>query len=311
MSAEPQTIAGIVIYHPDEANLRRLVAAVAPDLREVVVYANSPLAADTEAALREAAGGTGLSVMRRDENLGLGVAYNDLLDHARSRGAPFLFLLDQDSLPPPGAIARLATVHRRLAAAGARPAIVGPRPTDWGGRVMKSPPEQGGDGAAPGVADASRVQFVISSGSLVAVAAAGEIGPFREDFFIDAIDLEWGMRANHLGYSIWIAEDVPMAHELGRGLIRLPLGLLLTDQPPRRIYTFLRNQLAMLRLPHVPAGHKARTLLALPLRIAVYLVHNRFSREVRIALWRGLLDGARGRLGAPGEVWRRLGSRAP
>ncbi|MHC2002411.1 glycosyltransferase [Methylobacterium sp. CM6241] len=293
MSAQTQTIAGIVIYHPDQANLLRLVGVLAPDVREIVIYANSAFSQQDEETLRAAAHGTDLSVMRPGSNLGLGVAYNALLDHTRQQGANFLFLLDQDSLPEEGTIPRLAALHGHLYAAGERPAIVGPRPTDWSGKPLRAPPVEASDNDE---AHVTRVQFVISSGSLVDCEAALPIGPFRADFFIDAIDIEWCMRANHLGYSIWMADDVLMAHELGRGLIRLPFGLLLTDQPPRRLYTFLRNQLAMLRMAHVPLAHKAKTLLALPLRVVAYLVHNRFSRDTRNALWHGLIDGARGKL---------------
>ncbi|GJE16950.1 glycosyltransferase [Methylobacterium marchantiae] len=306
MSAQPQTIAGIVIYHPDEANLLRLVGVVAPDVREVVIYANSAVSPQEEKRLQDAAAGTRLTVMRPDGNLGLGTAYNDLLDHAVAHGDTFLFLLDQDSLPPLGTVPRLAALHAHLRASGARPAIVGPRPTDWAGKPMKSPP---GQGSAADEAHASRVQFVISSGSLVNCEAARGVGPFRADFFIDAIDVEWCMRANHRGYSIWIANDVLMPHELGRGLIRLPFGLSPTDQPPRRLYTFLRNQLAMLRMSHVPLAHKSKTLLVLPLRIVVYLAQNRLSREVRAALWHGLLDGARAKLGPPEIVLGRSAHR--
>lgn len=296
LSAQPQTIAGIVVYHPDEANLLRLVGVLAPDVREIVIYANSAVSSQEEDRLRAAAQGTDLSVMRPGGNLGLGAAYNALLDHTTERGGAFLFLLDQDSLPPPGAIPQLAARHAHLEEAGEKPAIVGPRPTDWDGKPLRSPPEQSGHADDT---QATRVQFVISSGSLVNCEAARAVGPFRADFFIDAIDVEWCMRANHRGYSIWIADDVPMAHELGRGLIRLPFGLSPTDQPPRRLYTFLRNQLAMLRMSHVPLAHKARTVLLLPLRIVVYLGRNRFSREVWTALLRGLIDGARAQLGPP------------
>ncbi|WP_019903739.1 glycosyltransferase [Methylobacterium sp. 77] len=303
MSAQLQTIAGIVIYHPDEANLIRLAAVLAPDVREIVIYANSAVSPQMEERLRNSAAGTLLMVMRPGSNIGLGAAYNDLLNHASGQGATFLLLLDQDSLPPPGAIPKLAARHAQLTEAGEKPAIVGPRPTDWAGEALRSPPRREGLAVAP---NSSRVQFVISSGSLINCVAAGAVGPFRADFFIDAIDVEWCMRANHRGYSTWIAEDVLMAHELGRGLIRLSFGLLLTDQPPRRLYTFLRNQLVMLRMPHVPLSHKAKTLLALPLRLAVYLKHNRFSRESRTAIWHGLIDGARGRAGAPEAVFRKI-----
>lgn len=305
MLSHPQTMAGIVIFHPDDANLLRLVAVLAPDVREIVIYANSPFDAGREARLGAAAGATPLSVVRPDGNRGLGEAYNALVAHAAGRGDTFLFILDQDSLPAPGTVPRLAAIHARLDAAGERPAIVGPRPSDRTGTPMKAPPRRGlpaGDGV-------SRVEFVISSGSLLHCAAARSVGPFRSDFFIDAIDIEWCMRANHRGFSIWIADEIRMAHELGRGLIRLPLGLLLTDQPPRRLYTYLRNQLAMLRLAHVPWRHKVQTLTALPLRIAVYLVHNRFSRETRAAIRNGVTDGARARLGAPDGAFRTLFAR--
>jgi rhamnosyltransferase len=296
--------AGIVIYHPEEGQLARLVAAVAPGLREVVVFANSEVSSALETQLGEAAHPVPCRILRPGANVGLGAAYDAFLASARAAGDRFVLLLDQDSLPPEGAVPRLAAVHARLVADGERPAIVGPQPLDPEGQPMKlalsgSPP-------TPVLAgEATRVAFVISSGSLVDVEAAATIGPFRADYFIDAIDLEWCFRAGARGFSIWVADHVRMDHRLGRGVIRLPvLGILLADQPPRRLYTYLRNQLAMLRLPHVPAAHKTRMLLSLPLRLPVYLVRNGFSREARAALLNGLRDGIAGRLGPPDGALR-------
>lgn len=300
----PAASAGIVVYHPEEDQLARLVAAVAPGLREVVVFANSTLSPTLETRLAEAADPVACRILRPGANVGLGAAYDAFLASARAAGDAFVLLLDQDSLPPEGAVPRLAAIHARLAAAGERPAIVGPQPLDPAGQPMKlalantpSPPALAGE--------ATRVAFVISSGSLVDVEAASAVGPFRADYFIDAIDLEWCFRAGARGYSIWVADEVRMDHRLGRGVIRLPvLGILLADQPPRRLYTYLRNQLSMLRLPHVPAAHKARLLLSLPLRLPVYLARNGFSREARAALRNGLRDGLRGRLGPPDGAFR-------
>jgi rhamnosyltransferase len=293
-------LAGIVVFHPDEAHLARLVEAVAPDAREVAVFANSPVSAETEAALARAGGATPVTVLRNAENLGLGEAYNRLLQRAEAGGDAFLFLLDQDSLPDPGAVPALVAAHCRLAEEGRRPAIVGAQPTGDDGAplpVAADPATRRDDPAAV------RVAFAYSSGSLLSCDAARAVGPFRADFFIDAIDVEWGMRAAAAGYTVWIAEDVRMAHDLGRGVIRLPFGLAMTDQPPPRLYTFIRNQLAMLRLPHVPRRHKLRTLALMPPRIAVYLARNGFSREVRRAVTRGLIDGAAQRLGSPERVF--------
>ncbi|MGY2049346.1 glycosyltransferase [Methylobacterium sp. JK268] len=305
MEEQQAVLAGIVAYHPDPEGLRRLAARVAPGLRALAVVANSPLDPATEAELRRAAAPTPLLVLRPDGNEGVGAAYNRLLAAAEAEGDAFVFLLDQDSLPAPGAVPALAARWRMLVEAGERPAIVAAQPVGPDGAPLGG--ARAADPRWPG-RPLRRAGFAFSSGSLVGCAAARAIGPFRADFFIDAIDVEWGMRAAARGYSVWVAPDVPMAHDLGRGVIRV-LGLTLTDQPPRRLYTFLRNQLAMLRLPHVPAAHKARTLLLMPARIGIYLWHNRFSPEVRRAVRRGLLDGARQRLGPPEAVWgdRRTG----
>ena len=76
---------------------------------------------------------------------------------------------------------------------------------------------------------------MISSGSLVSLEALREIGPFREDFFIDMVDTEWSLRGWARGRGSWIAESVPMRHALGKGtlssfgvtIVLLGLGLVM------------------------------------------------------------------------------------
>lgn len=296
--ARARSAAGIVIYQPDFDALARLVASVAADSLVIGIFANSPVAPEQQRRLQAAAGEAELVVLRPGLNRGLGAAYNALHAMARDHEAEFLLLLDQDSEPGEGMISQLVAVHRDLAVAGERAAIVGPRPVDLEGRPMKLASGSGEADARDPMA-ALQVGFVISSGSLLRVDALGAVGGFRSDYFIDAIDIEWCMRAIARGFSIWVAPGVLMTHRLGRGIIRLPLGLLLTDQPPRRLYTYIRNQLSMLRLAHVPRSHKLKLVLSLPLRFGVYLAQNRFSRECRAALVNGVLDGLRNRLGPP------------
>ena len=300
--------AGIVIYHPDLAALERLIASVADEVATVMVFANSAISAEEAARLQRSAQAAEFLLLQPGGNLGLGAAYDAFVEAARSRDAEFLLLLDQDSQPTRHMISRLVARHRALAIAGERPILVGPQPVDDSGQPMKIP-VLGPTRAVPASSDLVAVQFAISSGSLLRLEDAVSVGPFRADFFIDAIDVEWCMRASFLGYSVWIARDVLMPHCLGRGLIRLPAGLCLTDQPARRLYTYLRNQLAMLRLPHVPFGHKLKFLVSLPIRIAVYLQHGGFSGDSRRALANGLIDGVTNRLGPPDGAFRRPFSR--
>lgn len=300
-------VAGIVIYRPQLEALRRLVASLAGEVSIIAIYANSPVTGDEQQMLEIAAGTAELVVLRPGLNRGLGAAYNALRQLAQASESEFLLLLDQDSTPRPGTVEMLVATHRRLAARGERAAIVGPQPIDLQGKAMRLSTRE----ASPRVgAEPLRASFVISSGSLIRLDALAAIGDFRTDYFIDAIDIEWCLRAAAAGYSIWVDPAVPMPHSLGKGVIRLPLGLLLTDQPPSRLYTYVRNQLAMLRLPHVPAWYKAKFLLSLPVRLVIHLIHHRFSSDCITALANGLIDGTLARLGPPDRAlisWRRLG----
>jgi rhamnosyltransferase len=287
-------LAGVVIYHPEFTALRGLVASLADDVSAIAIYANSPVSGEQQQALEQAAGDAELVILRPGLNRGLGAAYNAFRHLAKARETEFLLLLDQDSTPEPGMAAALMATHRRLVACGENPAVVGPQPIAPEGEKMRLAATARQDDGEP-----LRTTFVISSGSLIRLSALAAIGDFRSDYFIDAIDIEWCLRAAAAGYSIWVDPAVPMPHRLGQGVIRLPLGLLLTNQPPRRLYTYIRNQFAMLRLRHVPARHKIKFLVSLPVRLAVHLAHHRFSSDCVAALINGLRDGALGRMGPP------------
>jgi rhamnosyltransferase len=297
--ATPRTIAGVVTFHPQRTTLLASVARIAPDVSAVIVYANSPIEPDLERALRSEAGVTPLQIVSPGDNLGLGVAYNEFARIAAQLDADYVLLLDQDSTPAPGMVPKLEGLFGDLRATGERPAAVGPQPVTAEGQPFKVPRT----GQANSALAATPAEFIISSGSLISTEALREVGGFREDFFIDAIDLEWCFRARHRRWSIWIANDVTMTHELGRGVISIPFGLRLTDQPPGRLYTYLRNQLAMLRLRHVPGRRKALMLGYLPFQCLVYSVRSRFSRPILKAIVAGFGHGLTNKLGSPHKAW--------
>jgi rhamnosyltransferase len=297
-----RTVAGIVAFHPDPSNLARLIARIAPDVCRVVVFANSPLDHPVSERAAAAASGAPVTFVTPGENLGLGRAYNVIIDLAVKDGAEFVLLFDQDSMPSEGMVQRLEDLAGELRGRREKPALVGPRPVKASGEPFKVPRRRAKAEDLPAVA----VDFAISSGSLIALDAARAVGSFDEDFFIDAIDIEWCARAWDAGWSVWLGTDIPMTHRLGLGVIHLPFGLRMTDQPPERLYTYFRNQVAMLRLSHVPAGWKLRFIASLPARCFIYAVRNRFAKPVVKAIGLGLADGILNRLGSPGRGWRMI-----
>jgi rhamnosyltransferase len=303
----PNIVAGIVAYHPDIAALIGVIGAIAEGVSMVAVYANSPLPSGFTSQAQAQMGATKLVVVAAGENRGLGVAYNAIADIARRAGAGFVALFDQDSLPDAAMIGQLGVSFAALAAAGHRPAAIGPHPIEGDGVPFKLPL------LGPPLAligNPAPIKFIISSGTLLSLAALGDVGGFREDFFIDVIDIEWCLRARSKGLSIWVATAVGMPHSLGRGILKLPFGLRLADQPPNRLYTYVRNQFALLRLSYVGLRHKAFILGGIVPKLSLYILYFRFSADVARAIWWGVRDGALNRLGSPLAVWAALAARS-
>lgn len=287
---------GVVVFNPDIAILAPLLAAVGRDGNAVWLFLNSPL---EDADIDELRAQTPhLHLLNDGENLGLGTAYNRLATAAADAGWQMLLMFDQDSSPPAGLGMHLLKSHALLVAKGERPALVGPLVISANNGSLKTPPyRRQRDVVAQG--KLWPAAFVISSGSLIDLRAFDAVGGFREDFFIDAIDIEWCFRAWDRGYSCWIDNDVAMPHRLGLGIFRLSLiNMHLTRQPALRLYTYVRNQVAMLTLPHVAGWWKLRILPQLAIQCVAYLVLETGTRAaVFRAFWFGVSDGMRGRLG--------------
>src|SRR3954454_5933801 len=214
-----RTVAGIVAFHPDACELLRLISAIAGDVGRIIIFANSVLDAVIKDRLSSAAGQTPVTLISPGENVGLGKAYNRIVELARLEGAEFVLLFDQDSMPSEGMVRGLEDLADELVRQGEKPAVIGPRPVKANGEPFKIPRRRSGRLRPPGLA----VDFAISSGSLIALTAIAEVGPFDESFFIDAIDIEWCSRAWSAGWSVWLGMDILMIHRLGTGAVSTPL----------------------------------------------------------------------------------------
>jgi rhamnosyltransferase len=289
--------AGIVAYEPDAMLIGGLIASLIRHVDLLLIYRNSrvpPFVCELAREYRDR-----LVSLGDESNLGLGVAHNRIVEAAMASGIERIFLFDQDSMASGELVGQLLDRMQSLIRRGARPAVVGPRPICYDGTGYKAPHSPGLGGVSSGGNNVP-VEFVISSGSLINGAAFREIGAFREDFFIDAIDIEWCLRARSKGFTCWMATDVTMKHRLGSGVLRIPVAdVRIVRQPPARAYTFVRNQLILFRLKHVPWRWKVRTLV----RLAAYTITQSVCASHRRAAVRSLAhgwwDGLRGRLGPP------------
>lgn len=301
LHSKHRTTAGIVTFKPDPADLVQLVSLIGHTTAQVVVFANSPLSADLQEAIHGASSSP-VRFLSPGKNVGLGKAYNEIAAIAAESDSEFLLLFDQDSTPSRDMVPRLEAMAESLRARGSRPALVGPLPVNAAGEPFKIPYLEN----HPNSEGFAAVSFAISSGSLIALDALAAVGSFNEDLFIDAVDIEWCFRARARGWSVWLGMNVPMSHRLGLGMIEVPLGIQMADQPPHRLYTYFRNQTALLRMPHVPLAWKFRFVASVPLRSCVYGMRQRPGLLTLKAIGLGLLDGIRLKLGSPETRWRQL-----
>lgn len=295
----------VVTFFPDVATLRRLVTATLPQVGGLVIVDNGAAddRLDGSCACFE---NDKVVILKQPGNIGLAAAFNRGIAWACERGFSHVLLLDQDSEPAGGMVDALLQAFLS-SFAEQRIAAVGPRFHDV--REDRHAPfvrigfpincKMYGSGKDGRVA----CDFLISSGSLISLAALAHIGPMDERLFIDNVDLEWGFRAQAKGYALIGVCTTTMHHRLGHSRRQLPFGLgYVMVHDPIRLYYIMRNRLLLYRLPHTPTLWTAQDIPRAFVKFLLFslLIAPRMD-NIRFML-AGLRDGLLGRSG-PLRKW--------
>lgn len=283
------TVAVVVTHHPDLVRLRAQFDALLPQVAHIVVVDNG----NDAGLVRWLAQWPAASVHRLlpAGNRGLAAAQNEGVDWARSVGASHVLLMDHDSVPAPGMVRLL------LEALGRHPdaAAVGPFHRDSRQPQARSPfvrtrgcltTHLGCDASNPVV----EVDYLIASGCLVPMSVLLAVGPMRDDFFIDFVDVEWCFRARHSGRRVYGVCAARMDHRLGDAPVHF-LGRTFTAHSPQRHYFHVRNALRLYRQPWVPSGWKMVSAWRLLLKCGFHMLVTRPRWAYLQQTWRGLADG--------------------
>ena len=286
---------GITVFRPTPEQVSGVLARLPRGLAVTVAFDNGGLTAEDRQRLAQ---GGFVLLSEAQKNVGIAQALNRIAQAAQAAGARYLLLLDQDAEPPPGLAVALLAAMDRLRHAGIRAAVVGPMPASAPGHKAPAYPPR------PDVArlgSLAPVQFLATSGSLIDLDAFAAIGPFRADFFIDGVELEWCFRAWAAGYGCFLEHAAAIPHRVGSGTIRA-LGIAMPRQPLFRMATYLRNAVYAWRLPHVPLRWKLAQAAYLPLQAGLYWADSGFRPTVLLRLIAALRDGVLGRLGPPDDL---------
>ncbi|MBN3763249.1 glycosyltransferase family 2 protein [Burkholderia sp. Ac-20365] len=283
----------VVFFRPDAACVRR--ANRYADAGLCVVVDNTEQLQSAEQLGLD----TRILYVANAANLGIATAINQGVELLLKAGCTSALIFDQDSEPSRQLLEALPPLLDEEKRRRGRVAVIGPAYEDarLGGvapfvrfgylRLRRVAPV----GTRP-----IEIDFLITSGSCINLAAWQEIGPMDDGLFIDFVDLEWCVRARARGYAVLGAPALRLVHELGGEPVRV-LGRQYPSHSPLRHYYLFRNAVALIKRGYVPWTWKSTEIVKFPFRLAIYglFLQPRLS-HLKMALV-GIWHGLRGRMG--------------
>lgn len=272
-----QNIAAVVVLYNPGRQILKNVDSITDRLRTVFIVDNSDENETTilsELELRK-----NVIVIRNNGNIGIASALNRAARCAINQGFEFLLTLDQDSHPHSGMIDALISCYET--GVGMVVPFLLMRPGLEVQGVNRNLP----------------VLTAMTSGSLLRLAAYEHVGPFRDEFFIDFVDIEYCLRLRTFGYKVIQAGNACLEHNVGT---RIGSGawLSVTTHSPLRKYYKTRNRLQVWkefgrRYPGYVLRDRFRFVLEF-LRLFLFEP----ERKAKVCMmWKGWRDYRRGKFG--------------
>ena len=282
-----------VLYQPTGEFLGNLMKARVA-CTNVIVVDNSP---EEDVGMHEYLRGLGMEVIFNRNESGLAGAYNRGAEVLLDRQCDLIFLLDQDSGID---TAFFAGMLQAAAALGTDIFLIGPKIYEIAlGRCMPVIPpgkrfpkplriDERMEGIFPTLC-------IISSGSVISAAAYRKLGPFRNDYFIEYIDIEYSLRARSRNVPVYMNAAVTLRQTNGR--IERRGKWFTTNHAAWRRYYIARNSVHCLWEYRSICGlHWLSGLMVIRDAISVLLLDSQKLRKIT-AIGCGYLDGLLGRLG--------------
>lgn len=232
-------ILGLVTLYFPPVEIAENIASYLDGLDALFVWDNTPegnliaLSPDQEVKV---------SYVRRGENVGIGIALNEAARYAMDNGFTHLLTMDQDSSFLPGEFERYLNIIKRCGDE----------------RFFQFSPSRAKRSSSPNnelkdsrkYIEIEEIADTIVSGTVTPVSVLKQIGLFYEQFVMDAIDTEYGLRIHRAGGKIGGVPSVYLKHQLGYPIRKRFWGWTLEsfNYSPMRTYYIARNFLFLKHL---------------------------------------------------------------
>ena len=284
----------IVTYNPEMAALLKLLSQLNRET-DFLVIDNGSSQADR---FRESivVYTRCLEYRQLTENVGLAQALNYGLEEAQKRNYQFALLFDQDSSLGDMYVESMLTAYeealeigkRKIAAIG--PRVINPQTRRQSPFKLFSKILFRSDRPFYDSRHLYQADFLITSGTLLALSCLDDIGPMKASYFIDNVDLEWCFRAKSRGYALLGTDRAILYHAIGERsdspLVRK--GILAKHNPDRTYYSS-RNRVHLYGVSYSPWGWKLRDCGRFLIK-ACWLI---LTSPQRRQYWRNITAGIR------------------
>lgn len=234
-----ETICAVIVTLNPDADLFSRAEKVRPQVARIALVDNGSTDSDR---LQQLADRLNVHIILNQRNEGVARALNQGAHWAAQQEYRWILSLDQDTVVAPDMVDSLTATYRAFPHQSGL-AVVGANYTN---SVSGNPATAKQDGNSPW---GKEVKTVITSGSLISLRAFHEIGGFRDEFFVDCVDLEYCLRARSHGFHIVMTSKPLMQHSIGNLTEhRLPWRTTgASNHSPWRQYFMARNTLILAR----------------------------------------------------------------
>lgn len=288
----------LVTYDSDTDILVKTIRSLAPQIQGLVVVDNSQ---QQKSILLESfiqseldLSGIDYNFLKNGGNIGIAAAQNIGINYALGLGADFIIFSDHDTIFPENTVKILLNNYELKISNGEKVGAIGPaylnsntteaKPFFIVHRGFRS------ERVYPN-GKTIEVSYLIASGLLVSAESIKIIGGFKEELFIDWVDIEWCLRAKSLGFRIYGCDEVCLLHRLGDHSVEV-FGRQITIHSPFRHYYMIRNSVWLFRLNYIgPLVFRCRFLYTALVYVLVFPIISKPHLKHFKACWLGLFHG--------------------
>ncbi len=232
-----EVCAVLVTYFPS-AESAKAIACLAPQVDKILIVDNGS-SPDSFQNIQPIIEKLNITLIRNNKNIGIAAALNLGLQFAKREKYPWLVTMDQDSIPAESMIDEMLSIQQSFPAPK-RIGLITPTHINLATSTRYDSRHSFAKSTSWRL-----LSTAMTSGNLVCVCAASEIGGFDNKLFIDYVDHDFCFRLRRSGHHIVEASNAILSHSLGNTTVHSIFWLRprTTNHSTLRRYYITRNRI--------------------------------------------------------------------